>query len=79
MITQFQYLRHAALSFLGRGTLIVALICMVYTTAFDAVVSPHLRFGHWDNILMEGVMKTIYANPLYEKELPIPTFRRLLV
>jgi hypothetical protein len=41
-----QYLRHAALSFLGCGTLIVALICMVYTTAFDALVFPHLCFGH---------------------------------
>jgi hypothetical protein len=68
MITHFQYLRHVALSFLGVATLIAALILMFYTTASDALVSPHLPFGYWDNILIEGVVKTIYANPLYMKK-----------
>jgi len=73
MITHFQYLRNVALSFLGIITLIAALISMFYTTASDALVSPHLRFGHWDNMVMEGLVKTIYANPSYmKKSCPTP-------
>jgi hypothetical protein len=41
---------------------------MFYTTASDALVSPHLRFGRWENMVMEGLVKTVYANPSYMKQ-----------
>lgn len=73
MITHFQYLKHAALSFLGIITLTAALISITYTTASDALVSPHLRFGTWDHMVMQGLVKTSYANPFYiEKNCQTP-------
>jgi len=68
MITHFQQIRQAALSFLGFITLIAAIISMFYTTASDALVSPHLGFGHWDSKIMDGLVKTVYANPSYMRE-----------
>lgn len=65
MITHFHYMKHTALSFLGVITLLAALISMFYTTASDALVSPHLRFGNWDNRIMEGLVKTQYASSTY--------------
>lgn len=65
MITHFHYMKHTALSFLGVITLLAALVSMFYTTASDALVSPHLRFGNWDNRIMEGLVKTQYASSTY--------------
>ena len=65
MITHFQQIAHAAFSFLGCITLVAAIISMFYTTASDALVSPHLGFSHWDSKIMNGTVKTVYANPLY--------------
>jgi hypothetical protein len=45
---------------------------MFYTTASDALVSPHLRFGRWENMIMEGLVKTAYANPSYMKNCQTP-------
>lgn len=65
MITHFQNLQHAGLTFLGLISLTAALVSMFYTTASDAIVSPQLRFGHTQNLLMYGVVNTSYANPEY--------------
>jgi hypothetical protein len=65
MITHFQNLQHAGLTFLGLISLTAALISMFYTTASDAIVSPQLRFGKTQNLLMYGVVNTSYANPEY--------------
>ncbi len=65
MITHWQTLRHAALSILGLITLTVAFVAMFYTTASDALVSPHLKYGNWENKKMFGLVKTQYANPQY--------------
>lgn len=65
MITHFQNLQHAGLTFLGLISLTAALISMFYTTASDAIVSPQLRFGKTENLLMYGLVQTSYANPAY--------------
>jgi hypothetical protein len=65
MITHFQNLQHAGLTFLGLISLTAALISMFYTTASDAIVSPQLRFGKTQDLLMYGLVQSSYANPIY--------------
>lgn len=65
MVTHFQNLQHSGLTFLGLISLTAALVSMFYTTASDAIVSPQLRFGNKENILMYGLVQASYANPEY--------------
>ncbi|TVY80412.1 hypothetical protein LSUE1_G004612 [Lachnellula suecica] len=65
MITHWQTLQHAGLTILGVITLTAAFVAMFYTTASDALVSPHLKFGKWEDKLMYGLVKTGYANAVY--------------
>lgn len=65
MITHFETLQHAGLTFLGILTLINTFGTMFYTTASDSLVSPHLKFGKWKKQEMVGVVKSYYANPDY--------------
>jgi len=62
MITHWQHLKHVGFSFLGAITLFAAFIAMFYTTASDAIVSPHLKFGGWENRVMRGLAQASYAN-----------------
>ena len=65
MITHWQTLQHAGLTILGVITLTAAFMAMFYTTASDALVSPHLKYGSWKNQLMYSSVKTSYANAKY--------------
>lgn len=65
MITHWQVLQHAGLSILGAITLTAAFIAMSYTTASDALVSPHLKYGNWQDKQLYGLVKTSYANAKY--------------
>jgi hypothetical protein len=65
MITHWETLKHAGLSILGMITLTNAFVAMFYTTASDSLVSPHLKYGDWNNQVMYGMVKTVYANPAY--------------
>jgi len=65
MITHWQHVRHAVLSVVGAITLTAAFVTMFYTTASDALVSPHLKYGKWEDMQMYGLVKSSYANPLY--------------
>ncbi len=65
MITHWDHLAHAGATFLGIVSLVAAIIAMFYTTASDALVSPHLRFGNWENKVMTGLVKASYADPVY--------------
>lgn len=65
MVTHFQNLQHSGLTFLGMISLTAAFVSMFYTTASDAIVSPQLRFGNKENILMYGLVQASYANPKY--------------
>ena len=66
LVTHWETLRYAAVSFLGAITLTAAFISMVYTTASDALVSPKLRFGGIEQKLLYGQVKTIYGNDSYQ-------------
>jgi hypothetical protein len=73
MITHWQVLQHAGLTILGAITLTAAFIAMSYTTASDALVSPHLKYGNWQTKQMYGMVKTSYANANYvAKTCPTP-------
>lgn len=65
MITHWETLRHTGLTFLGLLTLTNAFVAMFYTTASDSLVSPHLKFGHWKEQEMVGLVETAYAVPNY--------------
>ncbi|TVY16689.1 hypothetical protein LARI1_G008030 [Lachnellula arida] len=67
MITHGQHLYHVGISFLGAITLVAAFIAMFYTTASDALVSPHLKFGGWEHKTMYGSVQASYANPDFIK------------
>lgn len=75
MITHWQVLQHAGVTILGAITLTAAFIAMSYTTASDALVSPHLKYGSWENKVMYGWVRTSYANAKYIGEhcrTPVP-------
>lgn len=65
MITHWETLKHASLSFLGVITLTAAIVSMFYTTASDSLVSPHLKYGRPEQKSMFGLVKASYANPDY--------------
>ncbi|TVY32053.1 hypothetical protein LOCC1_G008657 [Lachnellula occidentalis] len=67
MITHGQHLYHVGISLLGAITLTAAFIAMFYTTASDALVSPHLKFGGWEHKMMYGSVQSSYANPDFIK------------
>jgi len=81
LLTHYQTLRFAALTFLGALSLTAAIVAMLYTTAAQALgriailsiksqqltrpVTPQLKFSHWENHTMYGLVKTSFANPNY--------------
>lgn len=76
MITHWQHLQHAALSIVGAITLTAAVVAMFYTTASDSLVSPHLKYGKPEEMILYGLVKASYANTDYIKatcQTPIKT------
>lgn len=65
MITHWRNLQRAGLSILGVITLTAAIAAMFYTTASDSIVSPHLKYGKYEKMTMQGLVKMNYANPFY--------------
>ncbi|KAI4723474.1 hypothetical protein E4T48_00104 [Aureobasidium sp. EXF-10727] len=65
MITHFEALKSSILSFLGVLSLVAAVVAMLYTTASESLVQPYLRYGPWERGSMQGLVKTIFANPKY--------------
>jgi len=65
MITHWESVRYAAVTFLGIFALLAALMAMIYTTASDALVAPKLKFGGTEARLMYGKVATQFANPTW--------------
>ncbi|RFU24414.1 hypothetical protein B7463_g11925, partial [Scytalidium lignicola] len=65
MVTHWENLQHVGLTLLGAITLMAAIIAMFYTAAYDSLVSPHLKYGNWENKVLYGLVQTSYANPFY--------------
>ncbi|KAL3423277.1 hypothetical protein PVAG01_05024 [Phlyctema vagabunda] len=68
LITHWSHLRHVGVTLLGIITFIAALNSMFYTTASDALVSPHLKYGRWETREMKGRVQTSYANPMFIRD-----------
>ena len=67
MFTHFETLRWAALSALGILAILSSFTAMAYTTASDALVSPKLKYGHWEQKVLSGYVRSSYANSGYLK------------
>jgi hypothetical protein len=65
MITHVEHLKHVGITVLGLITLTAAIVAMFYTTASDALVSPHLKYGKPENQVMQGLVQASFANPPY--------------
>lgn len=75
MITHWNTVRYAALTFLGLISLLGALTAMFYTTASDALVAPQLKVGDFEDRVLYGKVAASFANePYIEKncKTPIP-------
>ncbi|KAF2096816.1 hypothetical protein NA57DRAFT_78408 [Rhizodiscina lignyota] len=62
MITNYETLRYAAVTVLGACALVASITALLYTTAADALVAPQLKFDNWRPVLMQGPVKTIFAD-----------------
>ncbi|KAF3058167.1 hypothetical protein GL218_05874 [Daldinia childiae] len=65
LLTYWEGVPYAAMTILGGVSLLATLCSLFYTTASDALVSPKLMFGRWENRELEGLVKASYANPFY--------------
>ena len=65
MITHWEGVRFAALTYLGVASLTAALVATFYTTAAEALVSPKLRLGPVKAGIFQGKVAASWANPLY--------------
>jgi hypothetical protein len=68
MITHYETVQYAALTFLGVLSLSVAAFAMLYSTAASALVAPQLKFGGWDNRVLKGLVKSQFSNVVYLQE-----------
>ena len=65
MITHWETVRYAAMTFLGLIALSGALIALLYTTASEALVAPKLKLGHPEHRMLYGKVATSFANEQY--------------
>ncbi|KAE9376051.1 hypothetical protein N431DRAFT_543398 [Stipitochalara longipes BDJ] len=65
LITHWQHIQHAGFTVLSAITLTAAVVAVFYTTASDALVSPHLKYGKWESQEMWGLVQASYANQYY--------------
>ncbi|KAK2794883.1 hypothetical protein FQN51_000626 [Onygenales sp. PD_10] len=75
LITHWEHVKYAGLSFLGMVALTATIMALLYTTAADALVSPKLKFGPEEMVDFSGRAMTDFANILYLQErclTPIP-------
>jgi hypothetical protein len=62
MLTDWASLRYAVFSRLGCFCLAATFVGMLYTTASDALVSPKLKYGDWEDKVLYSYAMTSYAN-----------------
>jgi len=65
MITHWESVRYAGLTVLGALSLTAAIVAMLYTSASDALVQPQLTWGGLQNMVIGGLVKTDFHNPIY--------------
>ncbi|KAL8648514.1 MAG: hypothetical protein Q9226_005957 [Calogaya cf. arnoldii] len=73
LITHWETVRYAALTFLGLISLLCAVTAMFYTTASDALVAPKLRMGRWEQRDLYGKVASDFAsNPYIQTQCKTP-------
>jgi hypothetical protein len=73
LITHWETVRYAALSFLGAVALTAAFVAMFYVTAAEALVSPKLRLGPFEDRVLYGKVSAVFANSIFlAKTCPTP-------
>ncbi|KAL8668020.1 MAG: hypothetical protein Q9168_007108 [Polycauliona sp. 1 TL-2023] len=73
LITHWETVRYAALTFLGLVSLLCAVTAMFYTTASDALVAPKLKLGHLEQRMLYGKVASDFAsNPYIQSQCKTP-------
>ncbi|KAI4251719.1 MAG: hypothetical protein L6R42_008275, partial [Xanthoria sp. 1 TBL-2021] len=67
LVTHWETVRYAALTFLGLVSLLAATTAMLYTTASDALVAPKLKMGPLEEIMLHGKVASDFASNPYIK------------
>lgn len=65
MLTQWESVRYAGLSFLGIVSFLGALSAILYTSAATALVQPQLVLPKFESHTLQGLVKTSFANSYY--------------
>ncbi|ORY59520.1 uncharacterized protein BCR38DRAFT_58785 [Pseudomassariella vexata] len=68
LFTHWKGIPYAARTVMGVLTLLATLSSTFYTTASDAMVTPKLKFGDWQNKELSGLVRSSYANPIFAQE-----------
>lgn len=64
VVSHWNQVKLAGSTILGALSLLISICIMFFTTASDALVSPHLKYGHWENEIMYSFVKSSFANPV---------------
>lgn len=62
ILTHWCNVKYAGCTILGTLSLLATISALLFTTASDALVSPHLLYGNWENFPMLGLVKESFAN-----------------
>ena len=65
LITHYDTLPYASLTFLGVLSLLATIAASFYTTASDAMVAPKLKYGNWEHTLLSGYVRASFSNAEY--------------
>ncbi|KFA50027.1 hypothetical protein S40293_06833 [Stachybotrys chartarum IBT 40293] len=65
LITHFENLQYAGVTFLGALALTATVAATFYTTASEAMVAPKLKLGDWVHHELSGNVRTSYGNVHY--------------
>ncbi|KAG4433241.1 hypothetical protein IFR05_011264 [Cadophora sp. M221] len=63
LFTHWNHFKIVGFTILGGVSLLATLAILLFTTASDALVSPRLRDGGWDDITMYSLVRGSFANP----------------
>lgn len=67
LITHGETLPTAGMTVFGALALTATVAATFYTTASDAMVAPKLKYGGWESRILEGNVRSSYANTQYAK------------
>ncbi|WPH05084.1 Hypothetical protein R9X50_00798300 [Acrodontium crateriforme] len=65
LFSHWESVKYASVTWLGVISIIATLAALLYTTAATALVQPQLKFPDWSPKIMQGLVKTEFANTNY--------------